>query len=566
LSPVWRVRGRSAPCAARPSLPVVAMMTFKKKSDEDAKPVEQEIAELQRQFRMMENHKRKTSDDAQGHIRKQRATIEKLTRENRKMKAELKESRQSNGSQAEGRMSAETIQKLNKQRDVLLAKMDDETRREDSLEANLTETNQQIFSIRGDMAKNGGVTASLDNSKAVAKQIRILENRLDKALQKFNEAIAANRQLREQIDTLRRERVVFDDIYRKLENELQQKKKEMANIIEQANAAYEARDAAQAQMAALKQQADREHIEFEKEWKELGKLIANDKKMKEFMKSKVQRNDDAQAVANREEEQKRKRALKQAWDMSQSMAMASASQEKVRSYEEAFAQIQYATGICDLDELVNTFIHAEDQNFHLFKYNTELQADIEKLEQQIADYKEEYVQLSGTSSKREDTEKVKILEMLEEKCADIEHKGKKYEEKHQETSQTLEGVRRSINMVFEKVGCSTQTLPSGCGDTISEANMMHFLAAIEDRTNELLKVYDSTCDGETDFETTRPRFGNTTASLQVNKLPSTVEDYSEDEDEDEDEDQRPFTVEELKAKTKLKKRVVASKGKPKGRG
>lgn len=56
--------------------------------------------------------------------------------------------------------------------------------------------------------------------QAIAKQIRILENRLDKGLQKFNEAIAANRALREQIDTLRRERVVFDEIYRKLENEL----------------------------------------------------------------------------------------------------------------------------------------------------------------------------------------------------------------------------------------------------------------------------------------------------------------------------------------------------------
>ena len=41
--------------------------------------------------------------------------------------------------------------------------------------------------------------------------------------------------------TLFRERVVFDDIYQKLQSELQQKKREMANIIEQANAAYEAR-------------------------------------------------------------------------------------------------------------------------------------------------------------------------------------------------------------------------------------------------------------------------------------------------------------------------------------
>jgi len=31
------------------------------------------------------------------------------------------------------------------------------------------------------MAKSGGVNAALDNSKAIAKQIRILENRLDKA-------------------------------------------------------------------------------------------------------------------------------------------------------------------------------------------------------------------------------------------------------------------------------------------------------------------------------------------------------------------------------------------------
>merc|ERR1712066_933330 len=107
------------------------------------------------------------------------------------------------------------------------------------------------------------------------------------AVQKFNEAITSNRTLRDQIDTLRRERVVFDDIYRKLENELAQKKKEMANIIEQANAAYEARDSAQAQMAALKQQADKEHSEFEKEWRELGRLIENDKRMKEFMRAKV---------------------------------------------------------------------------------------------------------------------------------------------------------------------------------------------------------------------------------------------------------------------------------------
>ena len=57
---------------------------------------------------------------------------------------------------------------------------------------------------------------------------------------------------REEIDNLRRERVVFDQINAKLAFELHEKKKEMAQIIEISNIAYEARDQAQNEMALLK--------------------------------------------------------------------------------------------------------------------------------------------------------------------------------------------------------------------------------------------------------------------------------------------------------------------------
>merc|ERR1712166_1465733 len=94
----------------------------------------------------------------------------------------------------------------------------------------------------------------------IQKQIRQLENRLEKALIKFNEAIAHNKSLREEIDGLRRERVVFDSIYKKLEKELDQKKKEMANIIEISNSAYESRDQAQQEMQALKKQLEEDRL------------------------------------------------------------------------------------------------------------------------------------------------------------------------------------------------------------------------------------------------------------------------------------------------------------------
>merc|ERR1711881_91018 len=175
------------------------------------------------------------------------------------------------------------------------------------------------------------------NNMAVAKQIRILEDRLNAGLQKFNVAIAANKKLRDEIDTLRRERAVFDDIYRKLENELQQKKKEMANIIEQANAAYEARDSAQAQMAALKQQADKEHVEFEKEWKELGRLIENDKRMKEFMRAKVRGPGNDTKVDAIKDEVKKK--MPKPDPAAATLALGPGNKEKLHAYEEAFSRI-----------------------------------------------------------------------------------------------------------------------------------------------------------------------------------------------------------------------------------
>jgi len=40
--------------------------------------------------------------------------------------------------------------------------------------------------------------------------------------------------------------------------------------------------------------------------------------------------------------------------------------EKVQSYEDAFAKIQQATKISDIDVLVQTFVNAEEHNFQLF--------------------------------------------------------------------------------------------------------------------------------------------------------------------------------------------------------
>lgn len=89
----------------------------------------------------------------------------------------------------------------------------------------------------------------------------MLEQRLEKANIKFNDAVSTNKTLREQIDTLRRERVIFENVYKRLEKELLSKRQDMANIIEIANTAYEERDKAQEKLSLLMRRAEIERAQ-----------------------------------------------------------------------------------------------------------------------------------------------------------------------------------------------------------------------------------------------------------------------------------------------------------------
>lgn len=96
--------------------------------------------------------------------------------------------------------------------------------------------------------------------------------------------------MREQIDALRRERVVFDNIYKKLETELKKKKDDMMRIIERAEKAYMQREQAKREMNELKREAEKEQEEFEREWNKLGQLIEKDKQVKDFIKTQEDNN------------------------------------------------------------------------------------------------------------------------------------------------------------------------------------------------------------------------------------------------------------------------------------
>jgi len=231
--------------------------------------------------------------------------------------------------------------------------------------------------------------------------------------------------------------------------------------------------------------------------------------------------------------------------------------EKVQSYEEAFAKIQAATGITDIDELVTTFINAEDENFRLFNYVNELNQEIEKLEDQITDIKNEIEKYKGQGVNT-DNQRKKILKDLEERLQKTEAKAEMYESKYAAAMKTVNALKEGIWKIYNKIGCNTPANREMLGEEgVTEQNMMQYLGIIEQRTNEILQMYaasqaaargeDVNSAGYASILGQGPQTpaGSTVMAIEP---PSTTEEPDLEESDEEDDD-RPLNRDELRAKT-----------------
>ncbi len=425
--------------------------------------------------------------------------------------------------------------------------------------AKIAELDKQIMKyqelILEQKTRLGGVNAAQLNNQLIQKQIKVLDNRLDKSLTKFNETVAHNKELRQRIDEFRRERIVFDGIYKKLERDLHEKRNEMAAIIEDSKNAYSQRDKSQSEMSALQQHADKERAEFESEFKELGDLIKQQQIMLEQLRLKQfeRTNDDNVQTSTVSEERpgEHNNAIN-AWGVgNKDKAMVPLSQEKIHSYEEMLLKIQESTGITDIQEIINKFLEAEEQNFSLFNYVNDINSEIERLEHSISNMRSQIEKYRGQGMST-DTQRKKTIRDLEDKLTKTDKKASEYEARYQVAVRTITQLKNGIQSIFTRIGATSTSVDEMLGNQgVTESNMMQYLGIIEQRTTEILQAYAASQIGMPNEATLQlPSVVPVDGIGKV--LPSTIpsyEDMSSGEDSDGEKDERPLTRQELEKRT-----------------
>jgi len=89
----------------------------------------------------------------------------------------------------------------------------------------------------------------------------------------------------------------------------------------------------------------------------------------------------------------------------------------VKIIEDAFEQIKESTGIASVDEIVTTFIKAEEQNISLFNYVNMLNSEIDMIEEQNQNINEElkrHAELNNMSSQQKGEAKTNLQNEINE--------------------------------------------------------------------------------------------------------------------------------------------------------
>lgn len=222
-----------------------------------------------------------------------------------------------------------------------------------------------------------------------AHVIKQLENQLDQAFVKFNNLQAENTGLRKQIDVMRKEKKNQDRVNKGYSHEIKNISDKTKDIHSKSTKSQEYYESQNNHILALKAKAESEKYTFEKKIKELqDKLQEKDDTELEKTKNKGSGNvsneiqgGNAEGFANPIEILKM-RLNKWTSNNKEKKNLMDMYMRNVEILRDAFNHIKQQTGISSTEEIVTTFIKAEEQNYSLFNYVNTLMSETEMIEEQ----------------------------------------------------------------------------------------------------------------------------------------------------------------------------------------
>mmetsp|Transcript_19933 Transcript_19933/g.64893 ORF Transcript_19933/g.64893 Transcript_19933/m.64893 type:complete len:579 (+) Transcript_19933:36-1772(+) len=362
---------------------------------------DEELADLRKKYELLEGDRKAYYETSQWTIKQNRETIGALKRENKELRGQLAARHGERGADKAKELGggAEDLVKLQQYTTELRRRFDDihqlSLRKGEELD-------KKIDNMK-DLERDGARASEEDSP--MTRHIRMLENRLDKALIKYNEATSIRKTYEQIVKRLREERIGFDNQLAAIERTLKAKEHDLEELVLMSHDANHAKEVAKAELSKVDMQLMTERGQREKDLQERRAQVRLKQEQNARMEQRDKMRKDIQAEAQGDLSVEQEEAMKKALVTNQlfhaeNEAKMAEEQKRVTTFEEAFRKIKEATGVSDVNEVIQKFMTQEDTTKNLMSMTKEAQGRIDGLneEREATKARMEEVKYSGAGA------------------------------------------------------------------------------------------------------------------------------------------------------------------------
>ena len=326
------------------------------------------LENLQRRHQILEGEKRSIEETAAVQIKASKDAIRRLHETNNKLREEISASVSSAKGSSEASSNMEELIKLKNKFNAVRS----ENMRKEQLVEQLKKQVEIISS-----------NSTSEEISVTDRRIRVLENRIDKAMIKYNEAQSIKKTYEGILHRLKEERVGFDHQLENLEKQLEAKKKDYEELLLLSHDALHAKEMAQAELHRFEQAVMEERNQRDREVMEKKLLVQQRIEMNHRLERKEKEtvlvnNNVAHTVVAGESIflPEQPKISHPAPDETQKI------QQRLSEYEEAYSKLKEVTGVSDVNEIIQKFISQEITYSNLTKLTREQEKNIQALNEE----------------------------------------------------------------------------------------------------------------------------------------------------------------------------------------
>lgn len=312
-----------------------------------------------------------------------------------------------------------------------------------------------------------------------SQTLRVLENRLDKANIKCVEANHINNTYKQILHKLQDERLEFDNHVDKLQNNIRSKKREFNDIMSMNKDAELARDSAKDEL--MYQDSKLQHNKKERE-----------RALQEYKKQADEKKNHAEKVEKRMARSSIHTEEAAGADKDKKQISGEEQERKIMGYEEAMHKIKEATGVSDIQEVVQRFLLQGETQKHLEKLKFDNEKTLLRLREEKAKFQAEFENMKYSGEAKLSSGQ-RILEDMQAKLEECETNSTNSRMKLERMDRILLNVKAGIEHLSDKL--ISLKLPKGQGpvrltQSTADDYVIDLLAQCEQKLMKLMEDLD----------------------------------------------------------------------------